>query len=114
MRREEPLDYRLGALRGNEVRRLGGAPRVHGPDQPSVVGLPYDRLDELALDRVYAALERGFAVGNLVAAAAALRQALSTVAQLGRDLHGPALGRRARGTLDRDPEGRLAAPAPPG
>ena len=48
----------------------------------TVFDLPDDRLDEIALDQVYAALERGFAVRHQVAAAAALRHALSTVGQL--------------------------------
>jgi AraC family transcriptional regulator of arabinose operon len=49
---------------------------------PAVVALPDDRLEEPGFDRVYAALERGFSIRNLVAAAAALRFALSAVAQL--------------------------------
>lgn len=47
-----------------------------------VVKVPPDRLDEVALDQVYAALERGYALRHQVAAAAALRHALSAVAQL--------------------------------
>lgn len=62
---------------------------LQGLDQPSVLSLPDDRLDELALDRVYSSLERGFALGHLVAASSALRQALSIAAQLGRDRRDP-------------------------
>jgi len=47
-----------------------------------LVRLPEDRLEEVALDQVFAALERGYALRHQVAAAAALRRALSTVAQL--------------------------------
>jgi AraC-like DNA-binding protein/quercetin dioxygenase-like cupin family protein len=53
------------------------------PDaQAGVVKLPIDRLDEIALDHVHAALERGYALRHQVAAAAALRHSLSAVAQL--------------------------------
>lgn len=44
--------------------------------------LPTDRLDEVALDRGHAALERGYAIRDQVAAAAALRHSLSTVSRL--------------------------------
>jgi len=44
--------------------------------------LPTDRLDEVALDRGHAALERGYAIRDQVAAASALRDSLSTVARL--------------------------------
>ncbi len=60
---------------------------VKGDAAPAVIPLPDDRLEELSFDRVYAALERGFAARHLVAAAAALRQTLSTVAQLAADGH---------------------------
>ena len=53
-----------------------------GAVRPSVLALPDDRLDEIALDHVYAALERGYALRHQVAAAAALRSTLSTVVQL--------------------------------
>jgi AraC-like DNA-binding protein len=74
---------------GAEVPSWEGMLRVEGPDWPVVLGLPDDRLDELALDRVYAALERGFAVRNLVAAAAALRNAFCAAAELGNDHRDP-------------------------
>jgi AraC-like DNA-binding protein len=74
---------------GREVPAWEELLGVRGPDRPSVLALPDDRLDELALHRVFAALERGFAVRHLVASAAALRQSLSTVAQLGGDRRDP-------------------------
>jgi AraC family transcriptional regulator of arabinose operon len=74
---------------GDEVPSWEELLGVRGPDHPHVVSLPDDRLEELALDRVFASLERGFAIRYLVAAAAALRHALSTVAQLGSDLRDP-------------------------
>lgn len=46
------------------------------------IALPVDRLDEIALDQVYPALERGYALRHQVSAAAALRRALSAVAEL--------------------------------
>ena len=57
--------------------------------------LPDDRLDEIALDQVYAALERGFAPIHLVAAAAALRHSFSQVRRTG------GLPREARSAHDR-------------
>lgn len=56
---------------GVEIARGGG-----------LVTLPVDRLDEIALDRVHAILERGYALRNLVAAAAALRLALAEIARI--------------------------------
>lgn len=44
--------------------------------------LPKDRLDEMALGRVHAALERGYAIRDQVAAASALRHSLSAVSRL--------------------------------
>lgn len=67
-----------------------------------VQALPDDRLGEIGLDQVYAALERGLAWRDQVAAAAALRQAFSVVAQLarmprdGRPAHERVLGSIAR------------------
>jgi AraC-like DNA-binding protein len=48
----------------------------------TVIELPVDHLDEIALDRVYPALERGYALRHQVSAAAALRHSLSAVAEL--------------------------------
>ena len=47
-----------------------------------VVVLPPDRFDEIALDRVHAALERGYALRDLAAAAAALRSSLAEIARI--------------------------------
>jgi AraC family transcriptional regulator, arabinose operon regulatory protein len=74
---------------GDEVPAWEELLCLREPNRPSVLALPEDRLDELALDQVFAALERGFALTNLVAAAAALRHTLSAVAQLGRDYRDP-------------------------
>jgi AraC-like DNA-binding protein len=74
---------------GTEVAAWEELLGLRGPDRPAVLELPDDRLDEIALDRVFAALERGFSVQHLVAAAAALRHSLSAVAQLGRDYRDP-------------------------
>jgi AraC-like DNA-binding protein len=70
---------------GSEVPAWEDLLGLKSADQPSVLALPQDRLDELALDQVFAALERGFAVRHLVAASAALRHSFSKVAQLGTD-----------------------------
>lgn len=74
---------------GTEVDAWESLLGVKGPERPAVLELPDDRLDEIALDQVFAAMERGFSVRHLVAAAAALRHSLSTVAQLGRDHRDP-------------------------
>jgi AraC family transcriptional regulator of arabinose operon len=65
---------------GEEVAAWGDLLRVLGQAQSPLLTLPDDRLDEIALDHVYGALERGYAVMNQVAAAAALRHSLSAVA----------------------------------
>lgn len=67
---------------GEEVRAWGELLGLDDMPLASVISLPDDRLDELALDQVYAALERGFALRHQVAAAAALRHALVRVVQL--------------------------------
>ena len=74
---------------GSEVAAWEALLAVGRQGGPSVISLPDDRLEELALDRVFAALERGFAVRHLVAASTALRHSLSTVAQMGTDLRDP-------------------------
>lgn len=78
----DPWTIAWAHFAGDEVdawRSLFGVP---GPARSFVKALPDDRLGEIALDQVYAALERGFALRNQVAAAAAMRQALSTAAEL--------------------------------
>jgi len=89
---DDPWTIVWAHFAGREVEawhELLGEP---GPSRPFVYALPDDRLDEIALDQVYAALERGFAVRHQAAAAAALRHALSTVVQLA---HTPRNGRSA-------------------
>lgn len=89
---DDPWTIVWAHFTGEEVaawRDLLGAP---GPSRPFVYALPDDRLDEIALDQIYAALERGFAVRHQAASAAALRHALSTIVQLA---HTPRDGRSA-------------------
>ena len=74
---------------GHEVPAWEELLGIRGPERPSILPLQDDRLDEVALDRVFAALELGFAGRHLVAAAAALRQSLSAVVQLGSDRRDP-------------------------
>jgi AraC family transcriptional regulator of arabinose operon len=74
---------------GSEVAAWEKLLGVGGIGSPDVLKLPDDRLEEVALDRVYASLERGFAVRNLVAASAALRHSLSAVVQLDTDRREP-------------------------
>lgn len=47
-----------------------------------VVAIPSDRLDEVALDRVHAMPERGYALRDLAGAAAALRGSLAEIARV--------------------------------
>jgi AraC-like DNA-binding protein len=79
---DDPWTIAWAHFGGEEVGAWRDLVGAAGPSSPSVLALPDDRLDEIALDHVYAALERGYAVRDQVAAAAALRRALSTVAQL--------------------------------
>ena len=79
---DDPWTIVWAHFSGDEVRAWGELLGVTEQTEASVFSLPDDRLDEIALDQVYAALERGFAVRHQVTAAAALRHALSTVVQL--------------------------------
>ena len=74
---------------GKEVPAWEELLALRGPERPHVLALADDRLDELALDRVYAALERGFAIRHLVAASAALRHTLCTVVRLAGERRDP-------------------------
>ena len=89
---KDPWTILWAHFTGDEVAAWGELLGVGEPPSASVFSLPDDRLDEIALDQVYAALERGFAGRHQVAAATALRHALSTVAQLA---HTPRSGRSA-------------------
>jgi AraC-like DNA-binding protein len=89
---KEPWTILWAHFTGEEVPAWGELLGVGEAPGPTVFSLPDDRLDEIALDQVYAALERGFAVRHQVAAATALRHALSAVAQLA---HTPRQGRSA-------------------
>jgi AraC family transcriptional regulator, arabinose operon regulatory protein len=67
---------------GSEVAHWESLLGFSGESRPILVTLPDDRLEEIGLERVYASLERGFAIRNLVSASAALRYSLSVVLQL--------------------------------
>ncbi|HEY1793560.1 MAG TPA: AraC family transcriptional regulator [Opitutaceae bacterium] len=86
---QDPWTILWAHFTGTELQAWEEMLGVRGEANPSVLALPDDRLDEIALDRVFAALERGFAERHLVAAAAALRSSLSTVVQMGRDVRDP-------------------------
>jgi AraC family transcriptional regulator of arabinose operon len=79
---DDPWTIVWAHFTGEEVSAWRELLGLAGPAQPFVDSLPDDRLDEVALDQVYATLERGFAVRHQVAAAAALRHAMSTVVHL--------------------------------
>lgn len=79
---DEPWTIVWAHFAGDEVPAWGELLGVARSPSASAFSLPDDRLDEIALDQVYAALERGYALRHQVAAAAALRHALSTVVQL--------------------------------
>jgi AraC-like DNA-binding protein len=93
--RNNPWTIVWAHFAGDEVRAWSELLGVSASPPVAAFSLPDDRLDEIALDQVYAALERGFAVWHQVAAAAALRHALSTVVQLA---HAP---RNLRSALER-------------
>lgn len=79
---DDPWTIVWAHFSGDEVRAWGELLGITDQNAATVFDLPDDRLDEIALDQVYAALERGFAVRHQVMAATALRHALSTVVQL--------------------------------
>jgi AraC-like DNA-binding protein len=54
----------------------------------TLVHIPRDHIDEVALDRVYAALESGLSVRHQIAAAAALRNSLSRIGDILVEHHG--------------------------
>jgi len=58
-----------------------------GTDE-ALVSLPPDHVDEVALDRVFAALERGLALRHQMAAATALRGALGRIGDILVERHG--------------------------
>jgi len=78
---EQPWTIAWAHFSGEEVAAWRQLLGISGSG-PGVLALPDDCLEDLALDRVYAALERGFGLRDQVAAAAALRQVLSTVTEL--------------------------------
>jgi len=86
---EAPWTIVWAHFQGAEVAAWRELLGVAGAARPAVLSLPDDRLEDLAFDRVHAALEGGFALRNLVAAAAALRHALSAAAALGTDHRDP-------------------------
>jgi AraC family transcriptional regulator, arabinose operon regulatory protein len=68
---------------------------------PELIRLPGGRVDELRLDRAYAALEGGYDVLRQVEAAAALRSALAVLGRLVAET-GPARSARGRVVAARD------------
>ena len=86
---ENPWTILWAHFTGDEVSAWADLLGASGSPRPFMLALPDDRLEELALDRVYASLERGFAIRSLVAASVALRHALSAAVQLGTDQRDP-------------------------
>lgn len=83
---DEPWSLVWAHFAGEEVAAWQDLLRSAASNEPRV-SLPADRLDEIALDQVHAALERGYALRHQVSAAAALRRALSTVSELTAEQH---------------------------
>lgn len=71
---------------GSEVEAWAELLHVAPTSRATLIPLTKDRLNEIVLDQVHVALARGHAPRHLVAAAAALRVALSAVTRL---THGP-------------------------
>jgi AraC family transcriptional regulator of arabinose operon len=82
---EDPWTIVWAHFTGSEVPGWEELLAVEGSGRRKVLALPNDRLDELAFDRVYRALERGYAMRNLVASAVALRHTFSSAIHLGAD-----------------------------
>lgn len=80
---DEPWSIAWAHFDGEEVPAWYDLLQLPTNGAGTVLHLPKDRTDEIGLDRVYPVLERGYGVRHQVAAAAALRGALSAVAELG-------------------------------
>lgn len=78
----EPWTIAWAHFAGDEVPAWRELLMGAGTARAAVISLAKDRLEQVALDQVFAALERGYALREQVAAAAALRNAFSAVAQL--------------------------------
>lgn len=79
---EDPWTIAWAHFTGDEVPAWARLLDLGATAREATIRLPVDRLEEIALDRVYAAIERGFSLRQQVAAAAALRRSLSEAAQL--------------------------------
>lgn len=79
---EDPWTIAWAHFTGDEVPAWARLLDLGATASEAKVRLPVDRLDEIALDRVYAAIERGFSLRQQLAAATALRRSLSEAAQL--------------------------------
>lgn len=79
---EDPWSIAWAHFAGEEVAAWRDLLDTVATVDGGLIALPVDHLDEVALDHVYPALERGFALRHQVMAAAALRRALSVVAEL--------------------------------
>jgi AraC family transcriptional regulator of arabinose operon len=84
---DEPWSIAWAHFAGEEVPAWRAFFRAVTETEDAVISLPVDRLDEIALDQVYPALERGYALRHQVSAAAALRRALSAAAELAMERH---------------------------
>lgn len=82
---EDPWSIAWAHFAGEEVAAWQELLRAAAGAEGPVFRLPPDRLDEIALDQVYPALEHGYALRRQVAAAAALRGALSAAVELAMD-----------------------------
>lgn len=85
---DDPWSIAWAHFAGEEVPAWRALVDSAGKNEGPLVTLPADRIDETALDRIYPALERGYALRHQVSAAAALRQALSAVAELAMERRG--------------------------
>lgn len=82
---EDPWSIAWAHFAGEEVAAWRDLLDTVATVDGGLIALPVDHLDEVALDHVYPALERGFALRHQVMAAAALRRALGVVAELAMD-----------------------------
>jgi AraC family transcriptional regulator, arabinose operon regulatory protein len=84
----DPWTIAWAHFAGDEVVHWRAFLRSCSALDDAVLRIPRDHVDEVALDRIYAALESGVSLRHQVAAAAALRNACSKVGEILVERHG--------------------------
>lgn len=85
---EDPWTISWTHFAGEEVVHWRDFLRVCSAIDDSLLRIPRDHSDEVALDRIYANMEKGLSTRYQVAAATALRQAFSKIGEILVERHG--------------------------